>query len=225
MRAKRIKKTLNNNTESSAELKSPKHKSKLNILSKIKTIRSDMDMPFLFLVITILVIGLIMMFSASYPYAFYHNKDAFHFIKSQLVFAILGVTAMFFVSYVDYTSLHKLAVPLIITSFVLLAVVLVMPPMNGVHRWIRIGSFSFQASEITKFAIILSFSHFISLNLSRMHTFRYGILPYLLILAPTIVLLAMEPHISCSVIVVLLAAGMLFIGGIKLKWLEWCLEL
>lgn len=217
MRAKRIKKTSNNVRDSSSST-AVKSRNKFEIFSRLKSIRSDMDIPFLFLVLTILIVGLIMMFSASYPYAFYHNHDCFHFIKSQLLFAVLGVAAMFFVSYIDYTSLHKFAVPLIITSFVLLAVVLVMPPMNGVHRWIRIGSFSFQASEITKFAIILSFSHFISLNLSRMHTFRYGILPYLLILAPTIVLLAMEPHISCSVIVVLLAAGMLFIGGIKLKW-------
>lgn len=192
------------------------NKKKINIFSNI--IKSQIDIPFLFLTLTILIIGLVMMFSASYPYAFYHNHDSFHFIKSQLVFAILGTIAMLVISNIDYTILHKFSVPLVITSFVLLVLVLIMPPMNGVHRWVHFGSFSFQASEITKFAIILSFSHFISLNLHRMHTFKYGILPYLIILVPTIALLALEPHISCSAIVVLLAAGMLFIGGIQLKW-------
>lgn len=193
----------------------PKKKRKLNL---IKVVNSGVDIPFLFLVLTILIVGLVMMFSASYPYAYYHNHNCFHFIRSQLLFAVLGVVAMIFISNIDYTELHRFSVPLIITSFVLLVIVLIMPPMNGVHRWVHFGSFSFQASEITKFAIILSFAHFISLNLHRMHTFKYGILPYLIILVPTIALLALEPHISCSAIVVLLAAGMLFIGGIQLKW-------
>lgn len=193
----------------------PKKKRKLNL---IKVVNSGVDIPFLFLVLTILIVGLVMMFSASYPYAYYHNHNCFHFIRSQLLFAVLGVVAMLFISNIDYTELHRFSVPLIITSFVLLVIVLIMPPMNGVHRWVHFGSFSFQASEITKFAIILSFAHFISLNLHRMHTFKYGILPYLIILVPTIALLALEPHISCSAIVVLLAAGMLFIGGIQLKW-------
>ncbi len=225
MKAKRVKKVLNENNSSNHlgdnKALMVKQKGKQSLFKKLQllSIRSDMDVPFLFLVITILVIGLIMMFSASYPNAFYlHNHDSFYFIKNQLVFAFLGVAAMFAVSYIDYHIFHKFAVPILGVSFLLLMVVLVMPPINGVHRWIQLGSFSFQASEITKFAIVVSFSHFISFNLHRMHTFKYGILPYLLILAPTIVLLALEPHISCSVIVVLLAAGMLFIGGIKLRW-------
>lgn len=218
MRAKRVNKAINENSDQALAVKP---KGKISLLDKLKSfsIRSGMDVPFLFLVITILVIGLIMMFSASYPNAFYlHNHDSFYFIKNQLIFAILGVIGMFIVSYIDYHVFHKFAVPILGLSFLLLMVVLVMPPINGVHRWIQLGSFSFQSSEITKFAIVVSFAHFISFNLHRMHTFKYGILPYLLILAPTIVLLALEPHISCSVIVVLLAAGMLFIGGIKLRW-------
>ncbi|MBR0423765.1 MAG: cell division protein FtsW [Clostridia bacterium] len=195
------------------------NKENFRFFSKIFSIKSGIDIPFLFLVMTILVIGLVMMFSASYPNAYYlHNGDSFHFIKSQLVFAVLGVIAMMAISCVDYHYFQKWVIPILITSFVLLILVLLMPARNGVHRWIQFGTFGFQASEITKFAIVVSFAHFITLNFNRMHTFKYGILPYLIILAPTILLLALEPHISCCVIVVLLAAGMLFIGGVKLKW-------
>lgn len=125
---------------------------------------------------------------------------------------------MIMASYFDYHNFHKLAVPILGVSFLFLVLVLMMPAINDVHRWIQIGSFSFQASEITKFAIVVSFAHFISINFNRMGTFKYGILPYMLILGPTAVLLALEPHISCTVIIVLLAGGMLFIGGVKLKW-------
>ena len=187
----------------------------LNIFS----IGAGIDMPFLFLVLALVVIGLIMLFSASFPNAYYlHHGDSFYFIKNQVVFAIIGIAVMFAASFFDYRNLHKFAVPALIVSFVLLVLVLIMPPINGVHRWIQIGSFSFQASEITKFAIVLSFAHFISLNFKRMSTFKYGIVPYSIMLAPTLVLLALEPHISCTVIIILLAGGMLFIGGVKLRW-------
>lgn len=186
---------------------------------KIFSLNSGMDLPFLFLVLTILIIGLVMMFSASYPNAYYlHGGNSFYFIKNQAIFAVLGVIVMFAVSRIDYHYFHKWAVPILGISFLLLFVVLLMPAINGVHRWIQLGSFSFQASEITKFAIVLSFAHFININFHRMNTFRYGILPYLIILGPTVILLALEPHISCCAIVVLLAAGMLFIGGVQLRW-------
>lgn len=200
-------------------LKSKKRKSKLLAKIKMFSVKSGMDVPFLFLVLTILIIGLVMMFSASYPNAYYlHGGDSFYFIKNQVIFAIMGVAGMIAVSYVDYNYFHKWAVPILGLSFLLLIAVLVMPAINGVHRWIQLGSFSFQASEITKFAIVVSFAHFINLNFHRMGTFKYGILPYMIILGPTVILLALEPHISCSVIVILLAAGMLFIGGVQLKW-------
>ena len=193
---------------------------KFFIRSRILSLsKSGLDLPFLFLVLALVVIGIIMLFSASYPNAFYlHHGDSFYFIKNQFLFAVIGIITMFALSYFDYSALRKISFPVLGVSFLLLILVLFMPPINGVHRWIQIGSFSFQASEITKFAIVLVFAHLITINFNKMGTFKYGILPFLLILAPTLVLLALEPHISCTVICILLAGGMLFIGGIKLRW-------
>lgn len=186
---------------------------------KVFSMRSGLDMPFFFINMAILVVGLVMMFSASYPNAYYYkNGDSYYFIRSQLIWAVIGVVAMIAVSYFDYHHFHKFAVPILGVSFVLLVVVLFMPMVNGVHRWIPLGPIGFQASEITKFAIVLSFAHFISINFKKMDTFKYGILPYGIILAFTAFLLYLEPHISCLIIVVLLAGGMLYIGGVKLRW-------
>lgn len=183
------------------------------------SIRSGMDMPFFFLVLILVVIGLVMLFSASYPYAYYYYNDSYFFIKSQIIWAVIGVAVMIALSYFDYHHLHKFAIPALILSFVLLVVVLMLPAYKEVHRWIRLGGLpSIQPSEIAKFAIVLTFAHLISINFKRMSTFRYGILPYVVILAPTLGLLALEPHLSCAIIVVLLGAGMLFIGGVKLRW-------
>ena len=96
-----------------------------------------------------------MLFSASAPNAYYFkNGDSYYFIRSQLIWAVLGVVAMIAISYFDYHHLHKLAVPILIVSFLLLILVLLMPIKNGVHRWIQLGPVGFQPSEITKFAIV-----------------------------------------------------------------------
>ena len=178
-----------------------------------------MDLPFFFLVLTLVVIGLVMMFSASYANAAYYMHDSYYYIKKQLVFAAFGLVLMIVLSFFDYHHFHKLAIPILLISFALLGLVLVVPAASGVHRWITLGPLGqFQPSEVAKFAIILMFAHLISLNFSRMNTFRYGVLPYLLILLPICFLLYKEPHISATVIILILGAVMLFIGGVKLRY-------
>lgn len=223
MKSNDVKKVPNNHPRNSKKKPPNKNSGVKSIKSKKKfkpfSIRSGLDMPFFFLVLILLVIGLVMLFSASYPYAYYNmNGNSYYFIKNQIVFAVMGIIAMIALSYFDYHHLHRFSLVFLVLSFTLLVLVLFMPTVNGVHRWIQLGSFSFQASEITKFAIVLSFSHLISVNFNKMTNFKDGILPFSIILLPTIVLLALEPHISCTVIVVCLSGLMLFIGGVKLRW-------
>nr|WP_319487500.1 putative lipid II flippase FtsW [uncultured Caproiciproducens sp.] len=202
-----------------SDLKEPTFTNGIRKKFRIFSVRSGMDMPFLFLILTLLIIGLVMLFSASYANAYYRHGSSYFFISRQAVFAVLGVTAMIFISYFDYHHLHKFAIPILLLSFMMLTLVLFMPAINKVHRWIDLGPLGqFQPSELSKFAVILVFSHLISLNFKRMDTFRYGVLPYILILGATVGLLVLEPHISATVIMVLLAAVMLFIGGVRLRW-------
>lgn len=201
------------------EVKEQSFSNKMRKRFRIFSVRSGMDLPFLFLTLTLLIIGLVMLFSASYANAYYRHGSSYYFISRQAVFAVLGVTAMIFISYFDYHHLHKFAVPILLFSYLLLIIVLFMRPTNGVYRWIDLGPLGqIQPSELAKFAIILLFAHLISINFKRMDTFRYGVLPYILILGATIGLLVLEPHISATVIMVLLAFVMLFIGGVRLRW-------
>ncbi len=95
---------------------------------------------------------------------------------------------------------------------------LVLPAVQGVHRWINLGPVSFQPSEIAKFALILWFAHFVSVNFRKMNTFKVGVLPHLFILAVTVGLVFIEPHVSASIILILIAAIMMFVGGVDKKW-------
>lgn len=176
-----------------------------------------MDMPFLFLVLLLVILGLIMMFSASYPSAYANTGDSYNYLMKQSRYAAIGVFVMIGLSYFDYHHFHKLTYFVLIAAIFALVAVLVLPA-RGVRRWIYIGSFTIQASEIAKFAAILFLAHWGSIHFKKMDTFKYGVLPPLIILVVFSGLLILEPHYSGIVIMLLLIALMMFISGVKLRW-------
>ena len=168
--------------------------------------RLGLDMTFLFLVIILLIIGLIMMFSASYPSAYAYRNNSFAFLIKQAGFAAAGIVIMMVLSYFDYHHFHKLAYPVLAIALLSLVVVLIMPGMpgsGGVKRWIGIGDISIQASEIAKFAAVLFLAHFNSKHFKKMDTFKYGVLPSIILV---------------GVISALLIVSMMFISGVKLRY-------
>ncbi len=187
---------------------------------RIFSVAQGFDMPFLIILMLILVVGLVTLFSAGYAYSYYWNGgDSFYYIKRQLVFALLGIFAMFVVSTVDYHILHHFAIPLMVVSYILLGVVLLLPATKGVHRWIRLPGFQFQPSEIAKFTLILLFSHLISINHKKMKTFTAGFMPFILILGITCGLVFMEPHLSGAILIMSIGVVMMYIGGTRLIYL------
>ena len=191
---------------------------------KIFTLGLGLDMPMLFLILVLLALGLVMLFSASYAYAYYYYGNSYYFVLRQGMFALLGVAAMMLISTFDYHHLHKFNILIFGISVVLLVMVLafrgtpIAPVRNGANRWINIAGLEFQPSEIAKFALILMFAHFIALYGQKMNTFRYGFLPFAGILAIIAGLVFLESHVSATLIICLIAALMMFIGGTKLRY-------
>ena len=177
------------------------------------------DIPFLLILLLLLSYGLIMLFSAGYAVALYRRGDAYTYIRPQLLFAALGVLAMYAASLVDYHVWHRLAWPMLGISLLLLAIVLFMPEYNGCKRWIVLpGLGTLQPSEIAKFSIVLVFSHIISLNHDRMQTFATGVLPFMVILGAVTVLMLLEPHLSGTLLILGIGAVLMFVGGTGLHW-------
>src|SRR5699024_4596237 len=178
-----------------------------------------LDLPFLAILLLLLCYGLIMLYSAGYAVALYRRGDAYTYIRPQLLFAALGVAAMYAASLVDYHIWHKLAWPVLGVSLALLVVVLFMPEYNGCKRWIVLpGLGTLQPSEIAKFAVVVAFAHIISLNHDRMRTFSAGVLPFALILGVVAVLMLLEPHLSGTVLILAIGAVLMFVGGTGLQW-------
>ena len=178
-----------------------------------------MDLPFLVLVLTLVAFGLVMLCSASSAVALYRRQDAFAYVRPQLLYAALGIGAMWAASRVDYHIFHKLAWPLLGVSLLLLTAVLFMPEYNGCKRWLVLpGLGTLQPSEIAKFAVVLVFAHIISLNHDRMQTFATGVLPFMVILGAVTVLMLLEPHLSGTLLILGIGAVLMFVGGTGLKW-------
>ena len=178
-----------------------------------------MDLPFLLLILTLVAFGLIMLGSASWAVGLYRRGDAYAYLRPQLLFAAVGLAALWAASRVDYHIYHRLAWPLLGLSLVLLAVVLFMPEYYGCKRWIVLpGLGTLQPSEIAKFSVVLVFSHIIALNQSRMDQFRVGVLPFAAILGVVAVLMLLEPHLSGTLLILAIGAVLMFVGGTGLRW-------
>ena len=189
--------------------------------------RGPIDMPFLLLTLLLTSVGLIMLFSASFPSAYYETKnhDPTYYFRHQLILAVIGVGLMIFFSRLNYERLRLFAVPLLFFSVVLLVLVLIPGigtglQTHGAQRWIRkIGPFpQFQPSEVAKFGVILFFADSISKKKTRMATLRYGVAPYVLVLGVIGALMMKEPHLSGTLLILGIGAAMMFVGGIRWRY-------
>lgn len=185
---------------------------------KTKVVYGAMDATFLVIVLVLVCLGLIMMFSASYANAFYLKNNSLFYISRQLPAAVLGIVIMFVASHFDYRLFRPMSPFIYAVTLVLLIIVLAMPPLNNARRWIFIGPFNFQPSEIAKFAVVILFAAISCRNFSKMKSFKYGILPFVCLLAPLTFLMIKEPHLSGTVLILSLGAVMMFIGGTNPVW-------
>ena len=186
-----------------------------------RLISSDLDGVLLGVVIALLVIGILMMFSASYPAAIEDGRSGTYYATRQLAFAGAGLVVMGVLSIVPYQVFLKLWISgsAFAVSFILLILVLI--PGIGTdqgtfaRRWIAVGGMTFQPSELMKISIVLFFAMLIIRNEHRMKTFWYGIVPYMLMLGLVAALMMKEPHLSGTLIIGVLALTLIFVGGAR----------
>ena len=182
------------------------------------------DRNFLALVLVLLLMGVVMVLSSSYPRAYYDpsgvtgGNAAYYFVR-QLVFALLGVGLMFLCSRIPMALYRRWAGAFFVFTLLLLALVpFIGVKANGSRRWLGVGGLTLQPSELLKLAVILLFAVLICRYREKMTSFRRGILPFAGLLGMSVGLLILEPHFSASIIVLAVGAAMLFLGGVRLGW-------
>jgi len=184
--------------------------------------RGPLDVPFLLLTLLLTGVGLIMLFSASFPMAYYEGENPAYYLIRQGIFALGGIVAMLLIGRINYAR-YRVVGKYVLGVAVFLLILVLVPgvgrTVNGATRWLGFGTlFTFQPSEIAKVGVILYFAESISKKKEKMRSFKEGILPYAVILGIIAALMIKEPHLSGTVLILGIGAVMMFVGGIETVW-------
>lgn len=195
-------------------------RTELNIQDLKNTVKS-VDTQFLASVYILLAFGLIMVLSASSPIAYASsstNNDSFYYFKRQLLWSVFGSVAMLVTANYDYRKLKRWAFPVFAASVFLLILVLVPGigrKINDARRWIYIGPINFQPSEVAKIATIIFFSYSLSKNYKELNKFGIFFM-YIAIIGVVALIIMMEPHFSCTMLIAVTACVLLLVAGAKI---------
>ena len=195
--------------------------------SLIKNNLSSFDLLLFIIVILLSIYGTMMVFSAGYAYAYARYNDSAYFMKKQIIWLVVGFITMLIVSRIK-PSFYKKITPLLYTlTMMLLLLVLVIGFVgNGAKRWISIGPLTIQPSEIAKITLIMMLAYYFSknenqaLSRKRKNVFIYGTLLPSIIMAIPILLVMLQKHLSCIVILGTLGIIMIFLSGVDMKYIS-----
>ncbi|GAA0331139.1 stage V sporulation protein E [Bacillus carboniphilus] len=182
--------------------------------------KSTPDLLLIIVTLSLLAVGLIMVYSASAVWAEYKFNDSFFFAKRQLLFAGVGIIAMFFIMNVDYWTWRSWSKILLIICFVLLLAVLI-PGIgmvrNGSRSWIGVGAFSIQPSEFMKLAMIAFLAKFLTERQRYITTFKQGLVPSLGLVFIAFALIMLQPDLGTGTVMVGTCVVMIFIAGARIS--------
>ena len=180
-------------------------------------VNNPIDFTLLITILLLLSIGLVMVLSASSPSALAEDGNSYSYFSKQLIFAILGIIAMLFISKIDYRFYQKFYKHAWVIAFILLALVLVAgKEINGAKRWIYItDTLSFQPSEIVKLLMIIFYAGILVKNRDQLNLYGKGFIKHMCFLAPIILLLLLQPHFSASIVIIGICSIMMIMAGCK----------
>ena len=180
-------------------------------------LNNPIDFTLIITIFLLLSLGLVMLLSASSPSALSESGNSYAYFSKQLIFAVLGIIAMMFISKIDYRFYQKFYKHAWWISLLLLVLVLVAgKTINGAKRWIYVTeTLSFQPSELVKILMIIFYAGILVKNRDELGLFKKGFLKHILMLAPIIGLLLLQPHFSASIVIVGICSVMMIIAGCK----------
>jgi cell division protein FtsW len=185
-------------------------------------IKREYDSTILILTVALACFGVMMVYSASSMMALKVHQDSFYFLKRQGIFSLIGFAVLAVAMRIDYHWWRKLSVPLLLVCTVLLAAVFIPgvgAKAGGAYRWIRMPGFSFQPSEAAKLALIFYLAHSATKKEDRLKDFRYGFVPYMVVLLMLISLMLAQRDLGGSATMAAVTGSMLLVAGTRWRYL------
>ncbi|WP_019378519.1 stage V sporulation protein E [Virgibacillus halodenitrificans] len=178
------------------------------------------DYILLGVIISLLIIGIVMVYSSSYIWSEYKFGDSFYYLKRQLLFATAGIFSMFFVMFIPYSTWMRYAKVILLSCFILLFLVLI-PGVGmvrgGAQSWIGVGAFSVQPSEFMKLGLIIFLATFLSKNQKKITSFKEGFFPSIILIFTAFGLIMLQPDLGTGMVLVLTSMIMVFVTGARLS--------
>ena len=184
------------------------------------------DRVFLFAVMLLSLYGTFMVFSAGYAYADFRYGDAYYFIKRQVVWLAIGVIAMLVFAKIDTTVFFNLTSAAYIATLLLLGLTLIIGVVgNGAQRWISIGPITIQPSEICKLTMTMMLARYFAMNeksiapKNKLSVFINDTAIPCVLMAIPILLVMLQHHLSCIIILGVIGLLVIVISGVNLKYI------
>jgi cell division protein FtsW len=166
--------------------------------------------------------GVLMVYSTSSVYSLEMYGDTHYFLKRHGIYLLMGITFMIVLMLFDYRLLRKLVYPAYLVGLAMLVLVLVPgigKEVGGAQRWIDLGIFTFQPSEVAKYILVLYLAHSLTKKRDKLDNFVVGFASHLMIAGVYVVLILLEPDFGTATTVLVVLFGMMFIGEVKLKYM------
>jgi len=162
--------------------------------------------------------GVVMVYSASAMLAQAENHSQFYYLIKQAVWTTIGLVAMFVMMRVDYRYLKRRQVMygLLIITIVMLFAVFAFGKVNGAYRWIRVGGFSIQPSELAKLSVAIFLAYFLEKRAGEEGDFWRTFLPCTLVTGGLAVLIVLEPDLGTGLMLAVLFVVMTYTAGVRL---------
>ncbi len=186
--------------------------------SLTKKNNKQMDFPLFITIIVLLCIGLVMMASASSYYSLNETGNSNYLLTRQMIFAVIGVVVMLVLSNIDYSVYKKWSyLAYVLGILLMIAVLFIGVERNGAKRWLDLGISTFQPSEYMKIALVMAISTYIAKNYKKINGIKGYIVPFIFLILVMIIMF-LQNHLSGTVIMLVAAASIIFVSGIKVKF-------
>lgn len=198
------------------------------VMKSTKSHRADLpvkkrkyDKPFLYATLTLFVVGFVILSSASMAISYREHGSIFYYTLRQLIpGGIVGLACLCIFQMIPYRHWKRAALPLMIISFVLLALIFI-PEISygagGARRWLKFGPISFQPSEILKLGFIIYLASWLDARRKEVRSFSYGTMPFTLMVSIVGIFLMMQPDFGTFGVIVATAGLLYFLGGSKIS--------
>ena len=184
------------------------------------------DRLFLTTVILLAIYGTVMVFSAGYAYAAFRYEDGLFFVKRQSIWLVIGIASMLAVARIDIGLLEKHTPKLYLGTLILLALTLIIGFVgNGAQRWISIGPITIQPSEIAKLTMTMMLAKYfastskLTSSKNKKEVFVKGTLFPCMIIALPVILVMLQHHLSCIIILGIIGLLMIVASGVDLRYI------